>query len=218
MKKNTAFVVLAILLFSLLASICFFPYMPDNMAAHWNARGEVDRYAGKIWGLFIIPFLMLCLVMFFSAVRKICPLKTGTGKSAKYYNAFIITMALFLLSVQAHIIMWNSGIKINPNVIFPGLLGILFFCAGVICAHAERNRCPGIKTPWTLRGGAVWDKTRKAAARVFKCAGIIMFVGTFFARYSVFFILIPVFLSVAGLIIYSYILNTSEIRTKKTDK
>ncbi|MHC4721887.1 MAG: DUF1648 domain-containing protein, partial [Planctomycetota bacterium] len=41
--------VFAIALAAFLVGECFYPYLPERMASHWNARGEVDGYMSKAW-------------------------------------------------------------------------------------------------------------------------------------------------------------------------
>jgi uncharacterized membrane protein len=88
----------------------------------------------------------------------------------------------------------------------------LFFYTGVLCDNAKRNWSIGIRTPWTLSSERVWDKTHKVGGRLFKIAGVIAFIGIFFERHAIFFILVPVFLLAIYTFIYSYFEYQKEVK------
>jgi uncharacterized membrane protein len=39
-------------------TVVIYPMMPDNVASHWNAAGNLDGTLPKFWGLILIPLLM----------------------------------------------------------------------------------------------------------------------------------------------------------------
>ena len=106
----------------------------------------------------------------------------------------------------------------NPNVIIPIGLGLLFFYSGVLCENARRNWFIGIRTPWTLSSEKVWKKTHEIGGKLFKVAGMITLVGTFFPGYALFFVLVPALSVVTYVIIYSYVEYQKEGRRGSTVK
>ena len=76
---------LIILAFFIIA-IYLYPQMPDEMASHWNFRGEVDDYLPKFWGLFLMPLIALGLLLLFLLIPKIDPLKANIEKFRKYFD------------------------------------------------------------------------------------------------------------------------------------
>jgi len=202
--RKSEIIILAIIILSFIVGIYFYPRMPEEMATHWDAQGQVDGYMLKFGGLFLMPFVLVGLALLFIAIPRIDPLKENIEKFRKYYDGFIILLFVFMLSTHFQIILWNIGFKISPNVIGPIGLGILFFYLGIVCENAKRNWFIGIRTPWTLSSDVVWDKTHKIGGKLFKIAGVIAFFGIFFQSYAIFFILVPVILVVLYTIIYSY--------------
>jgi len=205
-------IVFGIILLSFIISIYFYPQMPEKMASHWNIQGEVDNYMPKFWGLFLIPFILIGLSLLFVAIPKIDPLKTNIEKFRKYYDGFIILFSIFVLSIHLQVILWNLGIKISPSIFVPIGMGILFFYIGILCENAKRNWFIGIRTPWTLSSERVWEKTHRIGGKLFKIAGVIAFVGIFFQRYVLFFILIPIISVAFYTIIYSYFEYQKEVK------
>ncbi len=204
MNKKTKIIILLLVLLSFAVSFYFYPQIPDKMAAHWNAKGEVDGYMSKFWGAFLFPFILSGLTLFFIIIPMIDPLKDNIKKFRKFYDGFIVFFLIFMLSVHLFILLWNTGIKISPNVIMPAGTGLLFFYIGILCENAKRNYFIGIRTPWTLSSDRVWDKTHKIGGKLFKIAGVIALMGIFFREYAVFFILVPALSVTVYSIIFSY--------------
>jgi uncharacterized membrane protein len=159
----------------------------------------------KFWGLFLTPFMLMGLALLFIAIPRIDPLKANIEKFRKFYDIFIVLFFVFLFATHSQIILWNLGMEISPNVIFPIGLGLLFFYIGILCENAKRNWFIGIRTPWTLSNEVVWDKTHKIGGKLFKIAGVIALLGVFFQNYSLFFVIIPVISFSVYTIIYSYV-------------
>jgi len=210
--KKSEITILGIILLSLIISIYFYPQMPEKIASHWNAQGQVDGYMSKFWGLFLIPFILVGLALLFVAIPRIDPLKANIEKFRKYYDGFVILFFIFMLSIHSQVILWNLGIRISPNVIAPIGIGILLFYIGILCENAKRNWFIGIRTPWTLSSERVWEKTHKIGGKLFKIAGVIIFFGVFFQTYALFFILVPVISVAAYTIIYSYFEYQKEVK------
>lgn len=213
--RRIEIIILGIILLSFIVSIYSYPQMPEKVASHWNAQGQVNGYMPKFWGLFLAPFILVGLALLFAAIPRIDPLKENIQKFRKYYDGFIILFFIFMLSIHFQIILWNLGIRISPNVIIPISIGILFFYTGVLCENAKRNWFIGIRTPWTLSSERVWEKTHKVGGKLFKIAGVIAFIGVFFQNYALFFILIPAVLTAIYTIVYSYIQYQKEIKNSE---
>ncbi|MBU5678608.1 MAG: SdpI family protein [Candidatus Aenigmatarchaeota archaeon] len=214
MEKITLSFILIILL-SFLFSIYFYPKIPERMATHWNAKGEVDSYLPKAIGIFIIPFSLIPIFIIFYLIPKIDPLKKNIECFRKYYDIFAILFFLFMLSFHIWIILWNVGITINPQVFLPIAFSFLFFYLSILLENAKRNWFVGIRTPWTLSSEKVWKNTHKLGGKLFRIVAILSFIGIFFGKYSWFFILVPVILISIYLILYSYFEYEREIRAKK---
>ena len=194
---------LGIVVLALIISTYFYSWMPEQIALHWNAQGQVNGY-GKRISIFFIPILLAGLLLLFIVIPKIDPLK-NIGKFKKYYDGLIIVLFLFLLALQIQIIMWNLGYVISPNYVLPIAIGLLFYYVGILSENSKRNWFVGIRTPWTLSSDKVWKKTHKLAGKLFKISGVITATGIFFPNYAVYFILVPALGVTAYTIVYSYL-------------
>ncbi len=204
--------IVAVLILTLAITILAYPALPDMIPSHWNAAGEVDAYLPTIWGVLIIPLLMVPLTALFFLLPRIDPLKENYGKFRSYYDGFILVFLVFFLLIQVQIILWGLGYQISPNLIIPPLAGALFIYLGFLVEHAEQNWFVGIRTPWTLSSEQVWKKTHALGGKLFKIAGIIALAGVFFGEYAFWFVLVPVLVVTVYTVAYSYFEYRKELK------
>jgi len=214
MKKITAAIVLIILL-SFIVGICAYQNIQgDIIASHWNSEGNVNGYMSKFWGIFLVPLMSVGLYLLFLLIPRIDPLKKNIQKFRKEYDLFILIFILFLFLVFVLTILTNLGYGFNMVFVIMPAIGLLFFYLGIIMKKLKRNWFIGIRTPWTLSSDIVWDKTHKLGSVLFKIMGVIFFLGILFPpKYLIWFILVPVFIIVIWLFLYSY-LEYQKIRKK----
>jgi len=198
-------VALGIILLSFIIGIYFYNQMPEKMAIHWNVKGEVDSYASKFLGLFLIPVILLMIFLLFIAIPRIDPLKQNIEEFRKYYNGFIILTIGFLFYTYILTILWNYGFRFSIAQLITPAFGILFYYCGILIENEKRNWFIGIRTPWTLSNEEVWNRTHRIGGRLFKLAGIISFAGVTLQKYALFFVLVPVLLISIYTVIYSYL-------------
>jgi len=203
--KKTHMIILGLLAASILLSAYAYPRMPDRVASHWNASGQVDGYMGKFWGAFLMPAVLSVLALVFIAIPYIDPLKENILEFRKHYDRFIVILFLFMIYVQIHSILWNLGRQVSPNKTMPIALGLLFYFVGVLCENAKRNWFIGIRTPWTLSSDTVWEKTNKLGGKLFKLAGAIAILSALLVKNAILFIVAPALLITAYTVVYSYL-------------
>lgn len=202
--KKSIIAVFAIILLSFIIAIYLYPQMPDKMASHWNAQGQVDGYMPKFWGLFLMPFLSIALFLLFILIPKIDPLKQNIQKFRKYYDWFVVLFMAFLFYLYLLTVFWNLNFKFSMIQMLAPAFGILFYYIGVLTENAKRNWFIGIRTPWTLSNNIVWAKTHKIGGKLFKITGIVAFFGVFFQRYAFLLVVVPVIIVAVYTIVYSY--------------
>ncbi|MFH0929375.1 MAG: DUF1648 domain-containing protein [Candidatus Aenigmatarchaeota archaeon] len=195
---------LLIVLTSLMTSLYFYPIMPDELASHWNAQGEVDGYMSKFWGLFLMPIVSVALMTMFVIIPKIDPLKKNIKKFRSYFDIFALVTIVFMFYIYLLTIIWNLGIRFDMSQLIIPPIGLLLFCAGVLTEKSEMNWFIGIKTPWTLSDERVWKKTNKLGGKIFKVSGIIATISILIPVYSIFLVLLPIIVGSIYLVLYSY--------------
>jgi len=202
--RKSEIISLLIIMISFIIGISFYSLLPDKVASHWNAKGEVDGYMSKFGGLFLMPVISLVLLLLFIIIPKIDPLKHNIEKFRKYFNGFIVLMMLFLFYLYILTILWNIGVRFNFVHLLVPIFSIFFYYCGILIQKAQRNWFIGIRTPWTLSNEQVWNKTHKIGGKLFKIAGIISLIGILLPEYALFFVICPVIIASLFPVIYSY--------------
>ena len=203
--KATTIAILGIIAISFLIGIYLYPQMPERMASHWGAQGEVNGYASRFVGLFLMPLISVFIFLLLMAVPKIDPFKKNIEKFKNYYEGFILFIILFLFYIYALSLAWNLDYRFNMTTMMTPALGLLFYYTGALTENAKRNWFIGIKTPWTLSSDIVWAKTHKLGGKMFKASGIIALSGIFFPKYAIWFILVPALFTAVYTFVYSYV-------------
>ena len=204
MKLIRPAIVLVLFLTAVITLIAY-PVLPDVVASHWNAAGELNGTMPKFWGLALIPVLMYGFCALFVVLPRIDPLRNNYQKFQDYYEGFVLVFAAFFFFIQLQIILWGLGIHVSPNLTMPVMIGGLFVYIGFLMEHAEPNWFVGIRTPWTLSSDSVWRKTHQRAGILFKLAGALSMIGAFAGIYASLFILIPAIAVALYTVVYSYI-------------
>ncbi len=209
MKKNYL-LILTIIGLSFIIGIYLYPKMPSKVAFHWNYKGEVDRYASKFWGLFLMPFLSTIMFVLFILIPKIDPLKNNIKKFESFFDTFVILFTLFLFYLYLLTIFWNLGRRFSLVLSVVPAFSLLFYYLGILLEKTHRNYFIGIRTPWTLSSDRVWNKTNRLGGKLFKIAAIIGLLGVVWTNCAFLLVIIPVVVASICVIIYSYYESTRD--------
>ncbi len=202
--RKSEIITFGIIILSFAIGIYFYPQMPEKMASHWNAQGQVDGYTSRFWGLFLMPIISVGMLLLFILIPRIDPLKSNIQQFRKYYDGFVVLIIVFLFYLYLLTIFWNTGYTFNIIIFLSPAFAILFYYAGILIENAKRNWFIGIRTPWTLSSDKVWDKTHKIGGKLFKIAGIVALLAIFFQSYAIFIIVVPVIIVSIYTVVYSY--------------
>lgn len=202
--KNIQILIIGLILVSFLIGAYLHPFMPEKMASHWDANGRVDGYISRFWGLFLMPVISTILFLVFILIPRIDPLKENIKAFRKYFDVFILLLFGFLFYLYMLTMLWNLGYRFNIIQLLAPAFGLVIYYAGVMMENAKQNWFIGVRTPWTLSSGIVWDKTNRLAGKLFKGAGVLAALGAVFPEYAILLILVPMILAAIYPIIYSY--------------
>jgi uncharacterized membrane protein len=208
--KKSELVILIIIAASFAISVYFYPQMPDRVASHWNAAGEVNGYMSKS-GFLLMPLVSVFLFLFFIFIPKIDPLKENIKKFREIFDNFILIIVFMMFYIQLLTIFWNIGYGFNMTRFIIPILGILYYYMGVLIENSKRNWSIGIRTPWTLSSEKVWDKTSKVGGKLFKFSGIISLIGILLPGREIIFAIAPIIFVSLYLVYYSYAEYKKEI-------
>jgi uncharacterized membrane protein len=168
---------LLILALPFCAAILLWDSLPDRMPIHWNARGEIDDYAGKPFATFFVPVMNVIMAAIFFLVSAIDPkvLRSQPEVRASFHRTFRIvrlSITAFMSLVALAVIVSTVGVPLDvPRVIVIGF-ALLFGVLGNFISKVRPNYFVGIRTPWTLESRDVWVRTHRLAARLMVAVSI----------------------------------------------
>jgi uncharacterized membrane protein len=191
---------------TLLGTIVAFPALPSTMAEHFNATGQMYGTTASWIGAFILPVITLLVLLLFTAIPYIDPLKVNIQQFRRQYDTFVVLLMLFFAVIQSLIISRNLGSTVDPMYVVLPAVGVLMFYVGTILPKTRRNWFIGIRTPWTISSDHVWQKTHELGGRLFQVLGVVIILGTLAPAFALQIILIPLVIIVIGLVAYSYVI------------
>ena len=215
MSIRTVLIILGVLLvLSLGIAVFAYPILPQQVASHWNAQGQVDGYTSRLSGLALLPAMLIGISLLLLFIPQIDPLKANIQLFRAEYNGFIAVFALFMFYLHLITVAINLGLAANMNQLLFPAMGFFVFYVGLLLGKARRNYFIGIRTPWTLSDAKVWDKTNKLAARIFKIIAVASLAALFLGAKAFGAIIAALVLAMIYLVVYSYF----EFRKQKLTK
>ncbi|MGG1558232.1 SdpI family protein [Geobacillus thermoleovorans] len=170
-------IVLTVLAYFL--SLAALPYLPDQVAIHWNASGEADGFSNKWLGAFLPPLLMTFLIILMGVLPKLDPKKANYSRFQKSYRIVNAALACFFLLLHIVTLAYNLGVPVDIGRLVPVGVGALLIVLGNYMPKIKHNYFIGIRTPWTLASETVWHKTHRLGGKVFIAMGILSMLTAF---------------------------------------
>ncbi|MCK9217835.1 MAG: SdpI family protein [Firmicutes bacterium] len=203
-KREIPLIVIVIAAF--LISMYFYPILPEKVPTHWNFKGEIDGYSGKLSGSLIMPITNLIMYILFIFLPALDPKKNNYKLFESTYIYFRYLFHIFFFAMHIMIIAASLGYIVNTTrLVFFGI-SLLFMLMGNVMGRVKHNYFVGIKTPWTLASEEVWKKTHRLAALLWTAGGLIgIILSLLNINLGLLFVIILILPSIIPLV-YSYII------------
>lgn len=189
-----------------LSSAIIWPSTPDRVPMHWNAAGEVDRYGGKLEGLFLLPVITIGLYLLLLFLPRIDPGKANYAHFGGAYAAIRIGTTALMAGIHAMVLLWIKDIKPDATLFVMLGVGLLFVLLGLVMGKIQPNWFVGIRTPWTLSSRRSWTRTHRLGGWMFIGTGLLLMLGGLLpASWMAALILGPTIIVSLILVVYSYL-------------
>ena len=209
MKQSKSSILLTVV--SLLLSLTVFSSLPEQIPAHWNVHGTVDRFAPKLT-VFIFPGIIFLITILFQFMRRTDPNSDNYDKFQREYHRYTFVIGLVFFAVQIMTIAAAFRMDFNVNLIFCLGIGSLFIFIGNLLPKTKHNYFIGIRTPWTLADEQNWFRTHRLAGKIWVLGGLIVAL-TALAPES---FQVPVFLTIlAVMVVTPFVYSYKEIKKKR---
>lgn len=177
-----------------------------SLPVHWNAAGEADRYGGKAEALLLLPAVTVGVLLLFTLIRYIDPLRANIERSGQAYRAVLLGTLFFMAVLHTGAVLSALGYPINIGLLAAPAVGLMFVIMGNYMGKIRRNYMFGVRTPWTLASELAWNKTHRITGKLFVLSGLLTIGATFLGPTVAFFTMMASILgTVVFAMIYSYL-------------
>jgi uncharacterized membrane protein len=154
--------------------------LPDRLPIHWNFRGEVDGYAGKSFGVLVMPIVNVALVILISFLPRLDPKCRNYDPETKASIAGVfricrLAISLFYSSLMLATFSVALGFHLDTARFAAGGVGVMIAVMGNSMGKLRPNWFAGFRTPWSLESRTVWMKTHRLGGRLMVGSGICLF-------------------------------------------
>jgi uncharacterized membrane protein len=164
-----------------LASVWAYGQLPADAAVpvHWNAAGEVDRYAGRLAGLFTMVAVTAATMALLLVIPHVEPRRRNLQRSAGAYRmAYYATLGL-LVAVHGSIVAAALGHVVDPTRVIAAGAGVVLIVIGNWLPKVRSNFMFGVRTPWSLTSDYTWRRTHRVAGRAMVGLGVLLIMTGF---------------------------------------
>jgi uncharacterized membrane protein len=151
--------------------------LPESVPTHWNARGIVDGYTQKPWGVFVLPLTMAGIYLMCLILPAVSPRGFRIGRFIRVYWILCTVMLGFLLVTTVFVLLMARGTSVPLDRIMNVGLGLLIIVIGNFLGKVTKNFFVGIRTPWTLASDEVWLRTHRFAGLIFLIVGFLVLIA-----------------------------------------
>ncbi|MBK7222472.1 MAG: SdpI family protein [Saprospiraceae bacterium] len=172
--------------------------MPDQVALHFGADGQPDRYGHKSELFIALGIISAVGLLAFGLIQwlpTIDPKKNlETSSTTLFKIGFSLVVFMAILNIY---IIYSATHATEGRLVFV-LLGAFFAVLGNLLHSVKPNYFVGMRLPWTLESEANWRATHQFASRIWFGGGIAI---------AIFSLLLPL-KWVVGVFLVSVILLT----------
>ena len=172
--KKSLFLGVGICLLPILIGVYYYDVLPEQIAVHFNAKGEPDNFVSKTLGIIDIP-------IFLAIVQIVISLVVDFDKTPKK-GAFIIKAIIPVISVliQGGLIAYALDNNFNVTKLTALVIGILFIVLGNYLPKKEFWGKYNFNL-FGLEKGVNEQKVVRAYALYMTFSGVAIFISGFFS-------------------------------------
>jgi uncharacterized membrane protein len=169
----------AIIVAMVLLSGAVWSELPDRIPTHWNFRGEVDGWSGRLSGAFSVPGIALAVWLLLPLLRRVDPRRANYERFNETFFVIVNSIVLFMAVMHTMMLGAALGLPIDMTRAVLALIGLVFVVLGNFLPRLRSNWWMGVRTPWTLENERVWRETHRLAGWTFVAGGALAVLSAF---------------------------------------
>ena len=167
----------------LIVSLFSFSLLPEQIPAHFNLAGEVDRWGSRL-EIFFLPVLVVALGLLFrrwiewtlrrqmqNSPRALYV--AGCAMLAVFNGIFFVMLYTAFASVDRMAVPGEAIMRIT-NL----LVGLLLIPIGNVMPKVKRNAVFGLRTKWSMANDTCWNLSQRFGGLSFVVTGCLIVLGS----------------------------------------
>ena len=206
-KKTIYFLLMLLPLF---ISFCALPFLPEQIPAHYNFEGEVDRFGSKYETL-IFPVCTVLMGLFMLWMAKIGAKDGEKNEKIVFYTGMGISVWFTVMHCYFLFTDFKNAsnlydFEFDINRLFCVFLGIGMAVAGCFMPKLKNNSLIGLRTSWSMKNDITWEKSQRFGGLSFVVIGVLTaLAGVLMESYAAMFVALGLIVADTVIcVIYSY--------------
>lgn len=186
--KNKKILYFALMFLPLIIAVLVLPFMPEEIPAHYNFAGEIDRWGSKYETL-IFPLCTIGMGYFMLWMAKIASKEEGGGNNNEKVVIYTgMGLSVFFTAEHCYSLYrafaategagYSETVDINQFICV--LLGISLVIMGNFMPKLKNNGVIGLRTGWSSKNDTVWKKCQIFGGVSFIIGGILIVASGIF--------------------------------------
>lgn len=179
MLKHRKIIITLLMVLPLAVTVAALFFLPDEMPAHYNAQGEVDRWGSK-YEMLIFPIFIPIFGLGMSAAAHVASHGAGanesTAKAIVCANIAVLAMfdvmGLYFLINSALVAGGRDGLRVDISNVMCIAMGVAFIPTGLYMPKLKRNAASGVRTKWSMMNDEAWAASQRFGGGAFIAAGV----------------------------------------------
>lgn len=196
----------------LVISVFAFSLLPEQIPAHFNLAGEVDRWGSRL-EIFILPILVAVIGLLYRRWVEWTLRRQTQNSSRALYIAGCAMLAIFngiffvmlytsFASVDRMAVSGEAIMRIT-NL----LIGLSLIPLGNVMPKVKRNGVFGLRTKWSMANDTCWNLSQRFGGLSFVITGCLIVLGSILISnpaYQSILMIVLILLDTVFCVIYSY--------------
>lgn len=198
--KTTLIFTSIVTLFPILIGLLLWNQLPEQLATHFNSKGQPDDYSSKFFAVVGLPILMLVIQWLLIASVHVDPRRKNISPKIFSVVTWLVPIASLILCSSTY--FYGLGMDISFENLGLMISGLVFIVAGNFLPKCPRNYTIGFRLSWTLEDEENWNKTHRMGGYLWILLGLAQIAGCFLGLYWILHVVLATGVLVP--IIYSY--------------
>ena len=206
-------------------------FMSDKVPAHYNFKGEIDRWGSKYeyftFPIFVIAFAIFWQILISYYEKKAVKSTDDKVRAEALSNTKVLKISSVALAVFFTIlhgyslykacVISNTGMndaKMDTGRMVCFLCGVLFIVLGNFMPKTKKNPILGFRIKWSMYNDVTWAKSNRFGGIILMINGLMLVVISAFVKEYVAIVcmMIFIFVDVIVTMIYSYKIYCKEVK------